>query len=128
MAAYKLLTAGGVLRTADGALIPADQKNADWRAYLAWADDGNVPDPADPELPGRIIASRLRLKLTLIERGKLAAVESAVAQAGALAGLYWAEAADFESDHPLVAQIGAAIGLDADGIRELFAAARDRAA
>ena len=39
--------------------------------------------------------------------------------------LYWTEATDFESDHRLVAQIGAALGMTADEIYALFVAARD---
>lgn len=47
MTEYKL-TSHGVQRLADGAFIPADERNADWRDYQAWRADGNTPDPADP--------------------------------------------------------------------------------
>lgn len=43
---YKLLTSGVTL---DGAVIPADERNADYRKYLDWIAAGNTPDPADPE-------------------------------------------------------------------------------
>lgn len=43
---YKL-TDGGVIF--DGAVIPADQRNADYRKFLEWVAGGNTPDPADPE-------------------------------------------------------------------------------
>lgn len=100
--------------------LPEDRATRDaWRLV-----DGAVA--VDRAALPRIIVSRLRIKLTLAERGTLAAVESAVAQAGPVAQMYWADAKDFESDHPLVARIGAAINLDASGIRELFEAARDR--
>lgn len=104
----------------DEADLPADRSTRNgWRLV----DGVVVVDPA--RLPP-VNASRLRIKLELAERGKLAEVEAAVAQAGATAALYWAEAAEFESGHPLVAAIGQAIGLDAAGIRDLFIAARDR--
>jgi hypothetical protein len=74
------------------------------------------------------VVSRLRLKLELAERGLLASVEAAVSAAGATAQLYWADATVFESNHALVAAIGAAIGLDAAGIRALFEAAASREA
>lgn len=30
-----------------GATIPADERNPDWRDYLAWVADGNEPDPME---------------------------------------------------------------------------------
>lgn len=40
----------GVVRGSDGACIPADETNADWRAFLAWEAAGNTPSlaPASP--------------------------------------------------------------------------------
>jgi hypothetical protein len=73
-----------------------------------------------------VVVSRLRLKLELAERGLLDDVEAAVQAAGATPQMYWAEATQFESNHALVAQIGAAVGLDAGEIRELFQAAVSR--
>lgn len=32
----------GIVRLADGAIIPEDPDNVDYAAYLAWADQGNV--------------------------------------------------------------------------------------
>ncbi len=48
MAEYKLRLPDGVIRTADGAQIPEDPKNGDWRRYQAWLLASNTPDPADP--------------------------------------------------------------------------------
>ncbi len=48
MADYKLLLPSGVIRTADGAQIPDNPRNSDWRKYQAWLLAGNTPDPADP--------------------------------------------------------------------------------
>lgn len=39
---YKL-NGTGVIRLADGAVIPADAKNNDWREYQAWVGKGNTP-------------------------------------------------------------------------------------
>jgi len=97
-------------------------------AEAALADD-------DPELvafyaaaypPRPLEVSRLRLKLELVARGLLDAVDAAVEAAGATPRLYWAEATQFESDHPLVLQIGQAVGLSPADIRGLFEQAATR--
>lgn len=35
----------GVIRLADSAFIPADERNSDYLRYLAWTAQGNQPDP-----------------------------------------------------------------------------------
>lgn len=47
---YKLI-ANGVQRLSDGACIPDNPKNTDWRAYLDWIAQGNTPQPADQPPP-----------------------------------------------------------------------------
>ena len=39
--------AQGVIRLSDGAFIPPDPENADWRRYQDWLADGGVPEPAE---------------------------------------------------------------------------------
>lgn len=46
MSAYQLAENGGVKRRADGAYIPPDPDNRDWRNYEEWLAAGNTPDPA----------------------------------------------------------------------------------
>lgn len=43
---YQLTQGGAVIRSQDGAVIPAAPANADYRAYLAWVAAGNTADPA----------------------------------------------------------------------------------
>lgn len=45
---YQLLTEGFVRRLADGAQIPPDPLNRDYRRYQEWLAAGNTPQPADP--------------------------------------------------------------------------------
>ena len=51
--AYKLLNYNGemygIKRLSDSASIPLTEENSDYAEYLAWLDDGNTADPADPE-------------------------------------------------------------------------------
>ena len=37
-----------IMRTTDGAHIPADPLNVDWQAYQAWLAAGNTAEPAEP--------------------------------------------------------------------------------
>ena len=36
-----------IIRTTDGALIPMDSGNTDYKEYLKWVAEGNTPEPAD---------------------------------------------------------------------------------
>ena len=60
---YKLNPLGGVFYTGGEFLsvIPEDEENMDWLAYLAWLSAGNQPDPAytqeELEEQGKLVAS-----------------------------------------------------------------------
>ena len=45
MAEYQLTATDVVIRTEDGACIPADPANRDYQEYDKWLADGGVPDP-----------------------------------------------------------------------------------
>jgi hypothetical protein len=118
-----------VSRRADGQIASAHEEPEEDAAMERLAAD-------DPEIvaffakaypPQAITVSRLRFKLELADRGLLTDVGQAVQAAGAVPQIYWEEAIEFESDHPLVLQIGAELGLSQADIRTMFnsAIARD---
>ena len=45
---YKM-TNGAIVVRDDGASIPADERNKDYREYLDWVEAGNTPGAPDPE-------------------------------------------------------------------------------
>jgi hypothetical protein len=48
---YQLTTSTSIKRLSDGAFIPNDPSNRDYREYLDWLDAGNTPEPAPAPLP-----------------------------------------------------------------------------
>ena len=48
----------GVIRAIDGASVPEDDRNRDWRAYQEWLSAGNKPDPAPVPVIDPTVAKR----------------------------------------------------------------------
>jgi hypothetical protein len=48
---YQLIQGDTILRTTDGAFIPADPANTDYAAYLEWLAAGNEPAPVPTPPP-----------------------------------------------------------------------------
>ena len=59
---YRLTSNGGVQRLADGAFIPADPANSDWKAYQAWLAN-NSPSPAVVSVDAVVAERKRRLGL-----------------------------------------------------------------
>lgn len=62
---------GNFIARDDGASIPKDELNADYRAYLAWLADGNTPatppEPSHAQLWERAIAEMRRLRQPILD-------------------------------------------------------------
>ena len=52
------LSESGVTRASDGASIPEDDRNRDWRAYQEWVTEGNTPDPIPVPVIDPAVAER----------------------------------------------------------------------
>jgi hypothetical protein len=73
-AMYQLTTGNTILRAADGAFIPPDPANTDYATYLAWVEEGNMPDPAPVLEPVPVLTTEQKLEaagLTVTELKEL---------------------------------------------------------
>ena len=71
---YQLTTSTSIKRLSDGAFIPNDPGNRDYREYLDWLDAGNTPEPAPPLEPAPILTTEQKLNaagLTVAELREL---------------------------------------------------------
>ena len=71
---YQLTASDLILRTTDGAFIPPDPGNRDYRDYLEYLAAGNTPEPAPPLEPAPILTTEQKLNaagLTVAELKEL---------------------------------------------------------
>lgn len=124
---YALTAQSNIIRRkADNAFIPADPRNADYAAYLAWIGQGNAPDAYTPPPASPVAAvSRFQAKAALLAAGLLPQVETLMAAAStpAVAKLAWAEALEFQRASPTIAAMATALGWSQQQLDDLFNAA-----
>ena len=58
---YQLTTSTSIKRLSDSAFIPPDPGNRDYAAYLAWVEEGNMPDPAPVLEPVPVLTTEQKL-------------------------------------------------------------------
>lgn len=116
---YKLINITSILRLIDGAIIPADDNNNDYIAYLNWAKD-NVIEPADIPLKVFQPLSPAQVRLVLEQFGLLASVESAVALGTKKLQVEWQFRNEFARDNTTLLIMAAALGMTAEQVDNMF--------
>lgn len=123
---YKLTQSSFIIRTTDGAFIPADPANTDWQQYQQWLSEGNIPEPADP-IPAPVITSvtMRQARLALLGAGLLDDVDAAIAAITdptqrKAAEIEWEYAQTVDRDSSFTQQLSAGLGLTAEQLDALF--------
>lgn len=95
-------------------------------AGIGWTWDGSTFSPPEPPTLAFPPLTARQLRLGLVASGiSLAAVEAAIdaiedAADRELARIEWEYASQFERDHPLIEQVGAAVGLSIQQINDAW--------
>lgn len=125
MYTYALLQDSYAVQRSDGACIPNDPTNTDWRAYQAWLADGNTALEAPNVVAVPQSITRFQAKAALANAGLLDKVQAMMADTNTpiLYRLAWEEALDFERGSATVKAMSGALNLTDEELDSLFTAA-----
>jgi hypothetical protein len=121
---YASTASSSVVRSSDGATIPADPLNADYQQYQVWRAAGGIPDAyVAPPTPVPQTVSAMQAKVALLNAGKLDAANAWVAAQNAQVQLIWSTATTFNRNSALMNGAAAALGWSQSDLDALFTAA-----
>ena len=113
-------------------IVPDDMANRERQMLAAWVAEGNTIAPYEPPPePLRPLTAR-QLRLGLVTNGiSLSSVEAAIDAIEdqtdrEVARIEWEYATTFERSHPLVNQVGTALGLTPEQIDDMWTEAATR--
>jgi hypothetical protein len=113
-----------VRRDADGALIPGDLANFDWREYQAWLAAGNTPTPAPAPLAPTPSCQLWQLQSVMTAAQWTAAQAAVAALASPAVSAFFAHGANVvPANSTTLISVGAAIGPTAAQVTGLVAEA-----
>ena len=130
----RYIKSGSIIAVIDGVqvIVPDDMGNRHRQMIAEWEAQGNTIAPYEPPPePLRPLTAR-QLRLGLVTNGiSLSSVEAAIDAIEdetdrEVARIEWEYATTFERSHPLVNQIGAALGLTPEQIDAMWAEAATR--
>jgi hypothetical protein len=123
MSRNRNMTARAILALAPGAqFVMVEGAITEWHTP-------DIPQPTEEEIAAKMVelqnpvpavVSRFQARAALHTAGLLEQVEAAVASAGPLAQMAWADAVEFRRDSPTIAALAAEIGLSSAQIDDLF--------
>lgn len=126
---YRLTFDGVIQRIEDLACIPVDERNGDYRQYLAWVAEGNEPEPyVEPEVE-EVIPTTITMRqarLALLAAGKLSQVDAAIATLPSpqkeQAKIAWDYSSEVQRSNGVAQLLGPMLGLTEEQIDDLFLA------